>query len=77
MKRPRGNWLLAGMRDAERRRLLSRCAPVELKFGEVLCEPGDRVKHVYFPIDGFISLISSTDRRTRLEVGLVGAEPYE
>lgn len=73
-KRPRGNWLLAGIHHAERRRLLARCELVDLNLGEILCEPGDRVKHVYFPIDGFISLISSTDGRTRLEVGLVGAE---
>jgi CRP-like cAMP-binding protein len=42
--------------------------------GEVLYEIGGRVRHVYFPTSSFISLISSTDRNSRLEVGLVGTE---
>ena len=71
---PRGNQLLAALPSAESRRLIARCEPVELAFGDVLCEQGDRIRHVYFPIGGFISLISSLDERPRLEVGLVGSE---
>jgi hypothetical protein len=53
---------------------MARCEPVELAFGDVLCEQGDRIHHVYFPIGGFISLISSIDERPRPEVRLVGSE---
>lgn len=70
----RGNLLLAGLPATESRQLIARCDPVALKFGEVLCEQGDRTLAVYFPTDSFISLICSVGGRPRLEVGLVGAE---
>lgn len=71
---PSGNLLLTALPETERRRLISRCDPVELTFGDVLYEVGDRVRDVYFPTASFISLISSVDRSSRLEVGLVGNE---
>lgn len=70
----RENCLLACLPIVERRRLLTHCEPVELVFGERLCEQGERIRHVYFPTGGFISLVSSIGRRPRLEVGLVGTE---
>lgn len=69
-----GNRLVAALPSAERRRLLASCEPVRLAFGDLIEEQGALVRYVYFPIDGFISLISSLDRRPRLEVGLVGCE---
>ena len=65
---------MAALPSAERKQLLAHCEPVELAFGERLCEQGDRIRRVYFPTGGFISLISSIDGRPRLEVGLVGTE---
>jgi CRP-like cAMP-binding protein len=53
-----GNQLLTVLPSAERPRLIARCEPVELTFGDVLCEQGEPISHVYFPIDGYISLIS-------------------
>ena len=70
----RGNLLLAALPSADRRKLITRCQPVKLTFGDVLCEQGEPIPHVYFPIDSFVSLISSMDERSKLEVGLVGAE---
>jgi CRP-like cAMP-binding protein len=69
-----GNLLLDALPSAERRELIGRCELVELTLGDVICEQGERISHVYFPIDSFVSLISSTDERSGLEVGLVGAE---
>lgn len=68
------NLLLAALPASERRRLLTLCESVELAFGDRLCEQGGRIRHVYFPTGGFISLISSIGGRARLEVGLVGSE---
>jgi CRP-like cAMP-binding protein len=70
----RRNLLLAALPSAEHRKLIARSELVKLAFGDVLCEQGERIPHVYFPIDSFISLISWMDERSRLEVGLVGAE---
>jgi CRP-like cAMP-binding protein len=71
---PHGNQLLTALPSAERQRLTAFCEPIELAFGDVLCEQGARIRHVYFPSGGFISLISALDDRPRLEVGLVGSE---
>jgi CRP-like cAMP-binding protein len=72
--KPCGNELLAALPSTVSRGLIARCEPVDLQFGATVCEQGDRIQHVYFPIDGFVSLISSLDARPRLEVGLVGSE---
>jgi CRP-like cAMP-binding protein len=71
---PIDNSLLAGLTAAERRRLLSDEAPIDLDFEQSLSEPGERIRHVYFPIDGFISLITPGAKRRQLEIGLVGSE---
>lgn len=68
------NLLLTGLPSGEGQRLMARFEPVDLIFKKVLCEPGERIRHVYFPTASFISLISSVDDGSELEVGLVGAE---
>lgn len=68
------NRLLAALPGPERRHLLARCEQVELRFGEVLSRAGERVHHVFFPTDSFISLITPISGRAGLEIGLVGDE---
>jgi len=68
------NRLLAALSRTEARRLLAACDEVELAFGAVLYEPDARIRHVYFPTGGFVSLMVSVDGGTSLEVGRVGDE---
>jgi hypothetical protein len=69
-----GNRVLADIPASEYRRLEAQLEPVTLKFGEVLYEPGQAIRHVYFPIDCLISLLTAVDKRRTLEVGMVGNE---
>jgi len=71
---PTENLLLAALPAADRRRLCAHQEPVQLALADTLTEPGERIGHVLFPIDGFISLLAPIDRGTQLEVGLVGNE---
>ena len=71
---PADNSLLAALPDAQRRRLTAGRSPVELSVTQILSEAGERIRHVYFPIDGFISLITPALGRGQLEIGLVGYE---
>lgn len=68
------NRLLAALPAKDRKPLIARCEQVELKFGQVLDEPGDRIGHVYFPIGSYVSLVTKTTGEASLEVGLVGDE---
>jgi CRP-like cAMP-binding protein len=71
---PIANTLLAALPRADYQRLFPKLEPVRLAFGEVLHEPGDEVRHVYFPGDSLVSLLTVIDRRLALEVGLIGRE---
>lgn len=68
------NRLLAALPSKDRQRFMAHCTAVDLAFAEVLAEPGERIRHVFFPIGSLISLMTPTGSCTRLEVGLVGNE---
>ena len=69
---PVENRLLAALPSKEYKRLLPELEHVILGFGKILYEPGERVRHVYFPNDSIISLLSTVSKRSTLEVGIVG-----
>ena len=68
------NQLLMHLASGDRQRFIAQCETVDLTISDVLCEQGDRVRYVYFPIDCFLSLITPIDDRVGFEVGMVGCE---
>jgi len=68
------NRLLASLPDDDQFQLAEQCEVVRVENGEVLCEPGQTLRYVYFPIDCLISLLGVTDGRMTLEVGSLGRE---
>lgn len=68
------NIVLSSISSRELTQLRANLEPVTLSFGEMLYQPGERIRHVYFPIDCLISLLTVVDRRRSLEVGMVGNE---
>ncbi len=68
------NRLLAALPEPDRRQTLSHGECVELRRGEVISEPGDRIRNVYFPTDCFLSLVTPPADHAGLEVRLVGHE---
>ncbi|MDQ1590551.1 MAG: hypothetical protein QOG71_1178 [Pyrinomonadaceae bacterium] len=68
------NRLLAALPKKEYQRLLPELESVPLIFGDIIFEPGDRLRHVYFPDNSIVSLLSAVEDRELLEVGIVGNE---
>jgi CRP-like cAMP-binding protein len=71
---PIANRLLSALPRKEYRRLLPELEQVAMPFAEVIYEPGDLIRHVYFPNDSLVSLLSVVAERSTLEVGIVGNE---
>ena len=71
---PAANSLLAALPRKGHQRLLERLEPVALQFGDVLYRPREAIRHVYFPLDCMVSLLTLAGGHLALEVGLVGHE---
>jgi CRP-like cAMP-binding protein len=68
------NRILASIPPTQYKRLSEQLVPVALKLGQVLYEPGEAIRYVYFPINSLVSLLTAVDRHRTLEVGMVGNE---
>ncbi|TAL87652.1 MAG: Crp/Fnr family transcriptional regulator [Candidimonas sp.] len=71
---PAANAVLAALPRRDYRRLLSDLEPVTLAFGDVLHEAGTLIRHVYFPVDCVVCLLTGTAGQRTVETGLVGYE---
>jgi CRP-like cAMP-binding protein len=68
------NLLLGALPTARKRALLECSERVELVAGDMLTAPDQRIRYVFFPTTSFVSLITPTEHRSQLEVGLIGNE---
>lgn len=73
-REPVANQLLAALTNQEYQRLRPHLEEFTLSFGEILYEPGQLIRHIYFPNHGIVSLLSMVEQRSTLEVGVVGNE---
>lgn len=74
LRGPPTNQLLAALPKAEHKRLLPNLEPFRLVFGEMIYQPGDLIRYVYFPDSGIVSLLATVKGSGSLEVGIVGRE---
>ena len=71
---PIANSLLAALPSKDYLQLLPGLEPVTLTFGDTIYEPGSIIRHVYFPSDSLVSLLTLVEGHLALEVGLIGRE---
>lgn len=69
-----GNHLIALLPRNDRNRLIDLARPVDLTLSAVLYETDAPARNVYFPTEGFVSLVSRVDDHPGVEVGMVGRE---
>lgn len=71
---PGENRLLTVLPRAEYDRLRPHLEKVSLPLREILYEAGGPIAHVFFPLDGVVSLVILMDGDISLEVGIIGNE---
>jgi CRP-like cAMP-binding protein len=71
---PTVNRLLAALPRDDRLSMIERCDAVLLVAPDVLFEPGERLRHVHFPVTALVSLATPIPLSAGVEVGLVGDE---
>ena len=71
---PRQNGLLNALSTAGFARLRPELHWIELPLGDVLYEPGDVLSHVYFPVEGIVSLLYVMEDGASAEISVVGNE---
>jgi CRP-like cAMP-binding protein len=68
------NLLLAALPSEVYQRLLPHLQPVPLALGQIVHIPGEPIKHVYFPCQALISVVTILEDGSTIENNLVGRE---
>lgn len=68
------NKLINRLPKRQRSDFVERCRRVDLVLDTILYEQEEPIRHVYFPLGGFISIMEIMDGHNPLEVGLIGNE---
>ena len=69
-----GNRILAALSREDFARLAPHLTMVRLQRDEVVYIVGDKIHYLYFPISGLMSLLSTTETGSTVEVAMVGNE---
>lgn len=69
---PQHNQLLAALSHAARERIYPKLRLVEMPLGKILYEPGDALRHVYFPTDCIVSFLYVLKDGSTAEICVVG-----
>ncbi len=69
---PNRNRLLAALDPAAFERLAPHLEPAPLALGQVLHQPGSRMRHVYFPTTAIVSLLYVMENGASAEIAVVG-----
>ena len=69
-----GNRILEALPREQFARLQPHLVTVRLQRDEVVYIAGDQIRYVYFPVDGLLSLLSTTETGSTVEVAMVGNE---
>jgi CRP-like cAMP-binding protein len=71
---PHRNYLLDALPKSDRERVESHLELVPMKLGDVLYEPGARLRYVHFPTTCIISLLYVMENGASAEIAIVGNE---
>jgi CRP-like cAMP-binding protein len=68
------NSMLKALGENQRNRLLLECTRVRLKRRTILYRAGETARYCYFPVNGVMSLLSTTENGKSVIIGVVGNE---
>jgi len=71
---PKQNLILAALPATDYQRLLPDLELVDMPLGWTICESGDHVRFLHFPVSGIVSLIYALEDGSSSETALVGSE---
>lgn len=71
---PKQNQLLSALPAADYARLLPHLEPVALPLGLVVFESGSKLRHLYFPASGIVSLLYAMESGASTEIAVIGSE---
>ncbi|MGM0631603.1 MAG: Crp/Fnr family transcriptional regulator [Pseudomonadota bacterium] len=71
---PEQNHILAQLPADIKKRLFPYLEAVSMPLGQVLYEPGQKMRHVYFPVDSIVSLLYVMESGSSAEISVVGKE---
>ena len=72
--KPEQNHLLAALHIDSKTRIYKNLELVNMQLGKVICEPGCKMSHVYFPTNCIVSMIYEMKNGSTAEIAIVGNE---